>query len=99
MRIVPSIGFNTAEYAAVLAAFSASATVAADAGEAPFNDEASPRRIWDRITPELPRAPISEPWLIASQVGTISGAAASSSLTTASRVRDMFVPVSPSGTG
>ena len=31
--------------------------------------EAMPRRIWERITPLLPRAPISEPWLIASHVG------------------------------
>ena len=29
----------------------------------------SPRRIWLRITPLLPRAPISEPWLMASHVG------------------------------
>ena len=30
--------------------------------------DASPRRICDRITPLLPRAPISEPWLMASHV-------------------------------
>ena len=28
-----------------------------------------PRRIWERITPELPRAPMSEPWLIALHTG------------------------------
>ena len=32
--------------------------------------EAKPRRIWLRMTPLLPRAPISEPWLIASHVAT-----------------------------
>ena len=51
------------------------------------------------MTPLLPLAPISEPWLMASHVGTSSPAAASISSTTASSVRDMFVPVSPSGTG
>ena len=55
--------------------------------------------ICDRITPLLPRAPISEPWLIASHVGSSSPGAASISATTASSVRAMFVPVSPSGTG
>ena len=60
---------------------------------------ARPRRIWQRITPLLPRAPISEPWLMASHVGASSAGAPSSSATTASSVRAMLVPVSPSGTG
>ena len=65
----------------------------------PFSVEAMPRMICDRITPLLPRAPISEPWLMASHVGSSSPGAASISATTASSVRAMLVPVSPSGTG
>ena len=41
---------------------------------------------------------MSEPWLMALQVVPMSSTP-SSSLTTDSRVRAMFVPVSPSGTG
>ena len=53
------------------------------------------------MTPELPRAPINEPWATALQTSPIeaSGPRPSSSSTTASRVRAMLVPVSPSGTG
>jgi hypothetical protein len=51
------------------------------------------------MTPELPRAPMSEPWLMAVHVDAMSGPAPSSSPTTDSRVRAMLVPVSPSGTG
>ena len=58
-----------------------------------------PRRIWDRITPELPRAPISEPWLIALHTAARSSPAVSSSSATAASVSAMLVPVSPSGTG
>ena len=39
----------------------------------PFSVDVRPRRIWLRITPLLPRAPISEPWLIASHVGVELG--------------------------
>src|ERR1019366_10426928 len=72
------------------------------------------------ITPELPRAPMSEPWATALQTVTLCSALpgspsidgegsevsspskpsrAASAATTDSRVRAMFVPVSPSGTG
>ncbi len=50
------------------------------------------------MTPELPRAPISEPRLTAWQTSSIDSAVRSSVLTDSS-VSDMFVPVSPSGTG
>ena len=50
------------------------------------------------MTPELPRAPISEPWLMALHMVPMSSAPSSSD-TTDSSVRAMFVPVSPSGTG
>ena len=54
------------------------------------------------ITPELPRAPMSEPWATAPITAPRSSAGASSSSsaeTAAWAVMDMFVPVSPSGTG
>lgn len=51
------------------------------------------------MTPLLPRAPIRLPWLIVLLVDTKSSGALSNSATTASSVRAMFVPVSPSGTG
>ena len=114
VRIVPSIGFSTAWYAAAEAAASASATRAPVASPASRSVPVRPRRIWLRMTPLLPRAPMSDPWLIASHVGPRPGSPAgspstrpawptwasrSSSSTTASSVRAMFVPVSPSGTG
>ena len=60
-----------------------------------------PRRSWERMTPELPRAPIREPCPMALQTSGRPAPASTpaSSLTTASRVRAMLVPVSPSGTG
>ena len=51
------------------------------------------------MTPLLPRAPMRLPWLMALQVGSAPSSAFSSSATTASSVRAMLVPVSPSGTG
>ena len=52
------------------------------------------------MTPELPRAPMSEPWLTAAHTAAISAPFGSgSSATTDSKVNAMFVPVSPSGTG
>ncbi len=59
----------------------------------------TPRRTWDRITPELPRPPMSEPWLMAWQTAGRSPSAPASSSHTAPSVSAMFVPVSPSGTG
>ena len=50
------------------------------------------------MTPELPRAPISEPRLMAWQTSSIDSAVRSSALTDSS-VSAMLVPVSPSGTG
>ena len=59
-----------------------------------------PRRSWERMTPELPRAPMSDPWATALQTDAMSTAAtAATASETDRRVRVMFVPVSPSGTG
>ena len=59
-----------------------------------------PRKIWLVMTPELPRAPISAPKLIAAAIRSagwpvVASASSSAALTVAS----MFEPVSPSGTG
>ncbi len=62
------------------------------------NVSARPRRIWDRMTPEFPRAPIREPCATAWQTSSIREASPSSAQTD-SMVSAMFVPVSPSGTG
>ena len=103
VRIVPSIGFMTAPYAAVDAAANARANVDASTASWARHSVDSPRKIWHKITPEFPRAPISEPWAIACDAdATVSGpfsAAFASSVTTASDVNAMLVPVSPSGTG
>ena len=61
--------------------------------------ETRPRRICDKMTPELPRAPMSDPWLIAVQTSARLSPAASTSSHTDPSVSDMLVPVSPSGTG
>ncbi len=98
VRIVPSTGRMTAWYAASAAVRRPVATAAASTVASRRKISASPRRIWERITPELPRAPISDPWAIASQTSGIPSAE-ESSWTTDSSVSVMFVPVSPSGTG
>src|SRR6202051_1657701 len=101
VRIVPSVGFMTARYATADASLSAVATPLASTRERWATPWANPRRICDRITPLLPRAPISEPCAAAaSPESTAPGAGASPASSTAERrVRYMFDPVSPSGTG
>ena len=53
------------------------------------------------MTPELPRAPMSEPCAMAWHTSDMeaSSLSCSSSTRTDSTVSDMLVPVSPSGTG
>ena len=60
-----------------------------------------PRKIWLVITPELPRAPISAPKLIAAgdPLRGDRGSTPSASSSAAFTVANMFEPVSPSGTG
>ena len=60
-----------------------------------------PRRIWLVMTPELPRAPMSEPCVMAAAMSAMEASlgSASTSATTVPSVSDMLVPVSPSGTG
>ncbi len=59
------------------------------------------RRIWDRITPELPRAPRSAPSASAAATAVTSSPAshASACAHAARIVNSMFVPVSASATG
>ncbi len=59
------------------------------------------RRIWLAMTPELPRAPISAPKLIAAATRSASafGSTLSASSSAARTVASMLDPVSPSGTG
>ena len=59
-----------------------------------------PRKIWLVITPELPRAPMSAPKLIAAAIRSAGPPAAPSASSSAAwTVASMFEPVSPSGTG
>src|SRR3984957_5127706 len=101
VRIVPSVGFMTARYATAAASLSAAATPCASIRERCATPWAKPRRICDRITPLLPRAPMSDPCAAAARTeSTAEGAGASPASSTADRsVRYMFEPVSPSGTG
>src|SRR5438105_5947499 len=60
----------------------------------------TPRRICERMTPELPRAPIKAPWEALRTMTERSGSSSSRMSSTADwRVSSMLVPVSPSGTG
>ena len=102
VRIVPSTGLRTALKATLTLLRKATAMSSAVTGSwAPTRPSAMPRRIWLVMTPELPRAPMSEPWVIALATAAMSESAgsAATSRTTVPSVSDMFVPVSPSGTG
>ena len=99
--IVPSTGRRTALYAASDAPRSARA---ASFGSTPFADSAStsaaPRTIWERITPELPRAPMSAARVTScASAGRSAASEPPSASATARTVSVRFVPVSPSGTG
>ena len=65
VRMVPSTGWPTAEYAASVARSIASANTAADRSSGPARPSrrSSAPISWLRITPELPRAPSSAPRL------------------------------------
>ena len=102
--MVPSTGLRTALKATLTPrrkAWATSAGVGSSWFFASQRPSATPRRIWLVITPELPRAPMREPWVIALAMSSMVASAgrASTSRTTVPSVRDMFVPVSPSGTG
>src|SRR5579863_5963227 len=61
---------------------------------------ASPRKIWERMTPELPRAPSSAPCeSFAAMMPAEVSSLASIARIAACMVADILEPVSPSGTG
>src|SRR5436309_5303789 len=100
VRIVPSVGLFTARYAALAASSNAAASSAGVSELLPSTARAKPRKIWERITPELPRAPIRLPWDASLAILLTSVAFDSLTSSTADcRVSSMLVPVSPSGTG
>ena len=98
LKIVPSAGSKTASYASSVARLNARATWSASAGPA-STASANARRIWARMTPELPRAPTSDPLRTARATAGDSDDERSSAATTASIVITRFVPVSESATG
>ena len=103
VRIVPATGLRTALKATRTPLRRATATSdgVASGPSAATRPSATPRRIWLVMTPELPLAPMREPWVMAFATSAMLAPAgrASTSFTTVPRVRDMLVPVSPSGTG
>lgn len=59
-----------------------------------------PRNSWERMTPELPRAPLSAPRATAwATTEALALSTPMSSFTAETIVSDILVPVSPSGTG
>ena len=98
--IVPSTGWRTARYAASLADRKAAASVCVSTSPFVRSVSAAPRMICERMTPELPRAPISAARVTSlTRPARSSVVVLSSSSTTARAVIVRFVPVSPSGTG
>ncbi len=101
VRMVPSTGFLTAWNAtsfALAKIVPKSWHVSLSASPQPSQ---KPRRICDVMTPELPRAPMSAPVVIAFflSASELVGASSDRFFTTDSIVSDILVPVSPSGTG
>ena len=103
VSIVPSTGWRTAQYARVAASRSAAAASAGPSSPSvAASASASPRTIWLRITPLLPRAPISAAcfaaWATPARSASAREGSASASASAATDSARL-VPVSPSGTG
>ena len=100
VRIVPSLGFITALYAVSTARSHAFAKTTASIVSKALISFVNPLKSCERITPELPRAPLKEPEEIA--LANVSIVGLSIPLTSFAAdiiVNVIFVPVSPSGTG
>src|SRR5215471_2711473 len=98
--MVPSVGLFTARYAALAASSNASASSRGVSSDLSWTALAKPRKICERITPELPRAPIRLSWAAIRAILLTSLACESRTCSTADcSVSSMLVPVSPSGTG
>ena len=100
VSMVPSTGSLTARYALEAASARASLKPAVvRLCERPHTSH-RPLTICERITPELPRAPIREPLVTAAATSAmLSASLCWSSSSTARTVSARLVPVSPSGTG
>lgn len=101
VKIVPSVGFITALYAASTPSENALAIAFASAVSRPLNAFENPLNIRERITPLFPLAPLKRADAQreeASSMVQLSGKTAIS-LAAAPIVILIFVPVSPSGTG
>ena len=100
VSMVPSFGFMTALYAVSVPLTMALARVVVSISVTDFISFVNPLKSCERITPELPLAPLKEPEEMAfaswSMVGFSNSA---TSLAAAMIVSVIFVPVSPSGTG
>ena len=100
VSMVPSTGSPTALYACSRPTSRAAASRSPSSTAASPRPEPRPLKNWERMTPLLPLAPMRAPRAMAeatSAAEPVLTPAASS--TTASMVRCMLVPVSPSGTG
>ena len=100
VSIVPSTGRFTARYAASLAPRNARRSRGVLASSCSPRTSTKPRTIWEKMTPELPRAPMSAARESSFATAALPCASERSSVSTTERsVRTRFVPVSPSGTG
>ena len=100
MRIVPSLGFITALYAVSVAFWKALASTGASITVTDLISLVNPLKSCERITPELPLAPLKEPPEIAfDKFSKLGEAILLTSLAAERIVIVILVPVSPSGTG
>ena len=100
VSIVPSTGRFTARYAASLALRNARRSRGVLTSLERPSSSTKPRTIWEKMTPELPRAPMSAARVSSFATASLSSALDASSVSTTDRsVSTRFVPVSPSGTG
>ena len=101
VRIVPSVGFITLLYAPETPCSSDSTSSFAPISFLPASPFAKPLKISESITPEFPLAPLrsAEAVVLATTEQSVSSLRFSSSATEFVIVIDIFVPVSPSGTG
>ncbi len=101
VKIVPSVGFITALYAASTPSENAFAIAFPSASSSPLNAFEKPLNIRERITPLFPRAPRKRAEAQRAEASPIvqSSARTAISLAAAPIVILIFVPVSPSGTG
>ncbi|CDC61601.1 uncharacterized protein BN660_01150 [Clostridium sp. CAG:448] len=100
VRMVPSTGVPTAPYARRTPERNASPTARTSASSMSAKPIAMPANSWERMTPELPRAPKSMPCAILSDcVARDSETSPAEAVTPPSMVILMLSPVSPSGMG